>query len=166
VKQAVVEFGAVFANEPERVHFADAAGRLTGLLVAERKTVSGISREFAETTDQSCLNRWITEVDWDVDALNQKRLAWLQQHPETRYAPSGVIPIDNVWPVRRVRTDGASRGEAAIEIVPEGPAANRPRRRTGPVRAACRARCYLARPDERCDRKDQARASPCVLSPG
>ena len=54
VKQAMTEFGAVFANEPERVHFAE---YLTGLLVAERKTVKGISREFAETADQSCLNR-------------------------------------------------------------------------------------------------------------
>ena len=93
VKQAVTEFGAVFANEPERVHFAE---YLTGLLVAERKTVNGISREFAETTDQSCLNRWITEVKWDVNALNEERLAWLQRQPDTRYARSGVIPIDNV----------------------------------------------------------------------
>lgn len=93
VQQAVTDFGAVFANEPERVHFAE---YLTGLLVAERKTVNGISREFAETTDQSCLNRWITAADWDVQALNEQRLAWLQQRPDTRYARSGVIPIDNV----------------------------------------------------------------------
>jgi hypothetical protein len=65
-------------------------------LVAERKTVNGISSEFAETTDQSCLNRWITEVGWDVQVLNEKRLTWLQQRADTRYARSGVIPIDNV----------------------------------------------------------------------
>jgi DDE superfamily endonuclease len=92
VQHAVEQFGAVFANEPERHHFAE---YLTGLLVAEKKTVSGINAEFAQTTDQSCLNRWITEVAWDADKLNQQRLAWLQQDPQTRYAPSGVIPIDN-----------------------------------------------------------------------
>jgi hypothetical protein len=43
-----------FANTPERRHFAE---YLTGLFIAERKTVSGINREFAVTTDQSCLNR-------------------------------------------------------------------------------------------------------------
>ena len=43
VEQALQEFGAVFANEPERVHFAE---YLTGLLVAARKTVSGINAEF------------------------------------------------------------------------------------------------------------------------
>lgn len=92
VEQALQEFGAVFANAPERVHFAE---YLTGLLVAARKNVSGINAEFAETTDQSCLNRWITEVDWDVGQLNQRRLSWLQDEPATRYSAQGVIPIDN-----------------------------------------------------------------------
>ena len=92
VQHAVEQFGAVFVNEPERRHFAE---YLTGVLVAEKKTVSGINAEFAQTTEQSCLNRWITEVDWEADQLNQQRLAWLQAAPQTRYAPSGVIPIDN-----------------------------------------------------------------------
>lgn len=92
VQQAALEFGAIFANEPERRHFAE---YLTGLLVAAKKNVSGINAEFAETTDQSCLNRWLTEVAWDAEALNRQRLAWLQQNAQTRYAPHGVIPIDN-----------------------------------------------------------------------
>src|SRR5829696_875515 len=92
VQLAAQQFGDVFANEPERRHFAE---YLTGLLVAAKKNVSGINAEFAETTDQSCLNRWITEVDWDEVELNLRRLAWLQQNPQTRYGPEGVIPIDN-----------------------------------------------------------------------
>ena len=92
VENAVKEFGSVFANEPERRHFAE---YLTGLLVAERKTVTGINAEFVETTDQSCLNRWITEVEWDEEILNQKRLGWLQGDPSTRYSAQGVIAIDN-----------------------------------------------------------------------
>ena len=63
VERAVERFGAVFANAPERKHFAE---YLTGLRVAEKKKVSGINAEFAQTTDQSCLNRWITAVDWDA----------------------------------------------------------------------------------------------------
>ena len=92
VQRAAQQFGDVFANEPERRHFAE---YLTGLLVAAKKNVSGINAEFAETTDQSCLNRWITEVAWHEVELNRQRLAWLQQDPQTRYAPEGVIPIDN-----------------------------------------------------------------------
>ena len=93
VKEALAKFGPLFANEPERVHFAE---YLTGLLVADRKNVSAINRQFAVTTDQSCLNRWLTEVDWDVQELNRQRLRWLQKDPSTRYSPQGVIALDNV----------------------------------------------------------------------
>jgi DDE superfamily endonuclease len=92
VEDLLQEVGDVFPNEPSRRHFAD---YLTGLLVAERKTISGITREFAETTDQSCLNRWLTEAPWDVERLNDRRLAWLQQDPATKYRQDGVIAIDN-----------------------------------------------------------------------
>jgi len=63
VQDALRDFGDLFPNEPQRVHFAE---YLTGLYVAERKTVSGINVEFAETTDQSCLNRFLTDADWDT----------------------------------------------------------------------------------------------------
>ena len=88
VQEVVEQRGAAFANAPERVHFAE---YLTGLLVAERKNVCGINREFAVTTDQSCLNRWLTAVAWDEKQLNRDRLAWLQQEPSTRYSAHGVI---------------------------------------------------------------------------
>lgn len=93
VKEALECFGDLFHNAPERVHFAE---YLTGLLVAQKKNVSAINREFAVTTDQSCLNRWLTEVDWNVEALNARRLAWLQQEGATRYGPRGVVALDNV----------------------------------------------------------------------
>jgi len=92
VEALVVQFGDLFPNEPSRRHFAE---YLTGLLVAEHKTVSGINREFASTTDQSCLNRWLNEAPWDVERINAHRLEWLQHDPATRYRHDGVIPIDN-----------------------------------------------------------------------
>jgi hypothetical protein len=92
VKDALAIFGDVFDTEPARHHFAE---YLTGLMVAEHKTVSGINRAFAVTTDQSCLNRWLTEVEWDVKALNDRRLEWLQGEPKTRYSARGVLAIDN-----------------------------------------------------------------------
>ena len=55
VMEALEQFGHLFANEPERVHFAE---YLTGLLVAARKNVSAINREFVDSGDQSCRNRW------------------------------------------------------------------------------------------------------------
>jgi hypothetical protein len=92
VNEALREFGDLLPNEPQRRHFAE---YLTGLFVAERKNVSGINREFAQTTDQSCLNRFLTDAAWDVAQLNQRRLDFLQQDPSTRYSAQGVIPIDN-----------------------------------------------------------------------
>jgi hypothetical protein len=91
VKDAWDICGDLFANEPERRHVA---AYLTGLMIAEKKTVSGINREFVITTDQACLNRWLNEVSWDVQALNDRRLAWLQRDPKTRYRSRGVIAID------------------------------------------------------------------------
>src|SRR5271163_4390705 len=92
VHEALDQFSDLLPNEPQRVHFAE---YLTGLFVADRKNVSAINREFAQTTDQSCLNRFLTDADWDVARLNQRRLAFLQEDPSTRYSAQGVIPIDN-----------------------------------------------------------------------
>jgi len=93
VQDAVKEFGDLFGCEPARRHFAE---YLTGLMIAERKTVLGIHREFAQISDQSCLNRFITEVEWDEAELNERRVAWHQKDSSTRYSDRGVIPIDNV----------------------------------------------------------------------
>jgi hypothetical protein len=92
VHQLLAQYGDLFSNEPERRHFAE---YLTGLYVAERKNVSGINREFAVTTDQSCLNRWLTQVEWDVSKLNERRLELLQRDSSTRWTAWGSIPLDN-----------------------------------------------------------------------
>lgn len=93
VAAALERFADLFPNQPQRQHFAE---YLTGLIVAKNKTVSGISAEFVDTTDQSCLNRFVTEAEWDVAALNAQRLALLQEDPTTRYADRGVIALDDV----------------------------------------------------------------------
>ncbi len=89
VEDALDQFADLFANAPQRRHFAE---YLTGLMVANNKTVSGIQAEFANATDQSCL----TGVDWDVEALNKRRLKWMQTDPSTRYHKQGVIALDDV----------------------------------------------------------------------
>lgn len=65
-------------------------------MVAHRKSVNGIVQEFADSRDQSCLNRFLTEVNWDEEALNSKRIELFQVDPKTRFHSRGVIPIDNV----------------------------------------------------------------------
>jgi uncharacterized protein YndB with AHSA1/START domain len=92
VQDALDYYGDLFGNEGQRRHFAE---YLTGLFVADRKTVLSIHGEFAQTTDQSCLNRFLTEAPWEVQTLNERRLEQLQEDPSTRYSDRGVIPIDN-----------------------------------------------------------------------
>jgi hypothetical protein len=92
VQEALDQFSDLLPNEPQRRHFGE---YLTGLFVAERKNVCGINREFAQTTDQSCLNRFLTEAEWQVGQINQRRLDFLQEESSTRYSAQGVIPIDN-----------------------------------------------------------------------
>ena len=93
VQEALQTYGDLFANEPQRRHFAEDR---TGLVVAERTTVLGIHQALAQTTDQSCLNQFLTTVDWDREALNQRRLDSLPQDPDLRYSDHGIIPIANV----------------------------------------------------------------------
>ena len=93
VQEAVEEFGDLFSCEPQRRHFAE---YLTGLMVAKSKTVNGMTSEFVDTTDQSCLNRFLTQVEWDEKQLNERRLELLQQDQTTRYHDQGVIAIDDV----------------------------------------------------------------------
>jgi hypothetical protein len=92
VQELPAQYSDLFANEPERRHFAE---YLTGLFITERKTVSGMNREFAVTTDQSCLNRWITEIEWDSKALNKRRPDELQRDSSRCYTKNGVVTIDN-----------------------------------------------------------------------
>jgi len=93
VQQGLEQFGNLFENECQRRHFAE---YVCGLIIAERKSVAGINREFAETTDQSCLNRFLTEAPWGAEALNEARIDWHQKDASTRFSERGVIAIDNV----------------------------------------------------------------------
>ena len=93
VLEALPDFADLFSCEPQRRHFAE---YLTGLFVARKKNVSAINREFANTTDQSCLNKFLNDVAWDEKALNERRLDVLQRDAATRYSDQGVIAIDDV----------------------------------------------------------------------
>jgi len=47
-------------------------------------------------SDQSCLNRFLTEVDRDVDAVNDVRIEMMQLSEDTRFHGRGVIGLDDV----------------------------------------------------------------------
>lgn len=67
VLNALSEFAYIFANEPQRKHFAE---YFTGMMIAQNKTITGINSGFAQTTDQSCRNRFLTDSPWSEQDLN------------------------------------------------------------------------------------------------
>jgi hypothetical protein len=94
VQNALDEFLApLFANEPQRKHLANYT---TGLMIAPNKTITGMTSEMPNASDQSCLNRFLTEVEWDAQEMNKKRIEWLQQFDDMKFHPRGVIALDDV----------------------------------------------------------------------
>ena len=73
---------------------------LSGLLISPNKTVEGINRLFIfDVQDQSTLNRFLTDSDFDVGKLNTKRVKWMQECPQTAFKHSegdkGVLILDD-----------------------------------------------------------------------
>ena len=54
------------------------------------QVVSEALPEFADTTDQSCLNKFINYVAWDEELINERRLKLMQRDEATRYSDQGV----------------------------------------------------------------------------
>ena len=85
-------FGSVFSAEA-LVQFQR---YLSGLIISENKTVDGINRLFViESRNQSSLNRLLTASPFSEAALNQQRLALLNNLEGTRVKPKGVLSVDD-----------------------------------------------------------------------
>ena len=94
VQNAMDDFIAkFFTNQPQRDH---AANYLTGLMICPNKTVTGMTSEQPNASDQSCLNRFMTEVDWDAQKLNEERITWLQNFDDMKFHERGIIALDDV----------------------------------------------------------------------
>ena len=69
---------------------------ISGLIVAENKTVDGINRLVVhESRNQSSLNRLLTAGTYADRVLNQQRLALLASLPGTAMKKKGVLSIDD-----------------------------------------------------------------------
>ncbi len=70
---------------------------ISGLLVAENKTTSGINQLFvSEKRAQSSLNRLLTCSPFSLIELNEARLAMMASVPDARIKPTkGVLSLDD-----------------------------------------------------------------------
>ena len=86
-------YESVFSEEA----FVQFKRYISGLLVSENKTISGINQLFVnEVRSQSSLNRLLTKSPFSLEALNQARLEMLGSVPRTRIkATRGVLSLDD-----------------------------------------------------------------------
>jgi hypothetical protein len=55
-----------------------------------------MSDEFTFASYQSCLNRFLNEVNWDEKQLNELRIDWLKDQGGLHVHPRGVLALNNV----------------------------------------------------------------------
>jgi len=94
VKQQAPWFDAVFSTDEQRKHFRE---YVTGLIAGNEATVTAINDLFLERNDQSALNKFLTQAEWDETELNRQRvqmeLARLYRRPVR--AEAGRLAIDD-----------------------------------------------------------------------
>jgi len=87
-------FTPVFQTEEQVKHFCE---YVTGLIVGDKKTVAAINALFLNNNDQSALNKFLTQADWDECELNRRRveleMARLHRRPVSPRA--GRLIIDD-----------------------------------------------------------------------
>ncbi len=86
-------YASVFSEEA----FIQFKRYISGLLVSENKTISGINQLFVtEPRSQSSLNRLLTISPFSLEELNQSRLEMLESISRTKIKPTkGVLSLDD-----------------------------------------------------------------------
>lgn len=91
VEEFLPRMSEVF-SKPQLKHFAR---YLTGLVVCENKTVTGINSSFMGRNDQSALNHWLTDSRWSEEKLDKSRKAMILEDLQSRRMKRGVLVVDD-----------------------------------------------------------------------
>jgi len=94
VEQQASWFDPVFSTDEQRKHFRE---YVTGLIAGDDATITAMNRLFLGHNDQSALNKFVTQAEWDEADFNRRRvqleLARLQRRPVS--ADAGRLIIDD-----------------------------------------------------------------------
>jgi len=82
-------------GEFNKPHLKHLARYLTGLIVCENKTVTGINSSFIGRNDQSALNHWLTDSDWSEEKLDKARKELILEELNAKRIRRGVLVIDD-----------------------------------------------------------------------
>ena len=91
IERVLPHFAPIF-NQSQLRHFAE---YLTGLIVSENKTVSGINDHFLNHSDQSAKNHFLTDSNWDDRELTAKRLNLILEQCRIKQVTDGLLVIDD-----------------------------------------------------------------------
>ncbi len=91
VEEFLPRLNGVF-TKPQLKHFAR---YLTGLVVCENKTVTGINSSFMGRNDQSALNHWLTDSGWSEEKLDKARKAMIIDALQARRMRRGILVVDD-----------------------------------------------------------------------
>jgi SRSO17 transposase len=96
IKKHLSRFNSLF-SKPQSGHFAT---YLTGLIVSSNKTVQGINNNFIDHKDQSNLNLFLNESNWDEQELDNRRLELIKESAfggkETKPKDSFLVIDDTI----------------------------------------------------------------------
>jgi len=82
-------FDPVFATDEQRKHFRE---YVTGLIAGDEATVTAINNLFLERNDQSALNKFLTQAEWDELDLNRRWVEWELKRLRRRGGWSSMRP--------------------------------------------------------------------------
>jgi hypothetical protein len=95
IRQALAGYEKFFARKEQ---FESFLMYLTGLIVSQKGNIKAIADLDGEGLgkDQSNLNRFLTESDWDAEGVEAERIGRFKEHPVLKPGKAGVIGIDDV----------------------------------------------------------------------
>jgi SRSO17 transposase len=92
VQKHARNFKEIFSNKAQYQHFKQ---YVTGLMICENKTCSGIQSAFIEHKSVNSLDHFMINTQWPEVEMNQKRVKDLHRRPETASRAEGIVAIDD-----------------------------------------------------------------------
>jgi len=91
-------FRDLFENRRQFAHFEH---YLTGLLVLENKSMANMARCVLDSADKTNISRFLSEADWDPNAVNERRLRYVLEQTRGQRQPkagSALVLDDTLCP--------------------------------------------------------------------
>ena len=91
----VTKYASKFRTLFYKPQFAHFITYLTGLIVSTNKTVQGINNNFLDRKDQSNLNLFLNESNWDEKAVDEQRIELIKNQTQKYKPKDSFLIIDD-----------------------------------------------------------------------